>query len=361
MKIKKREEIEMMKLKPKTMTKEQLSKVADVAARQTGYQARKKTTDGSEVFKVPINSSVLVYVPNHNEVIDGVEQLVMDKPFLHLIRKGNSVQYVRCTADAEELGYSSCPMCENAQYHWDLANYQVEEACKSQGLDPSDKKNPDVQAIRSKYYQSRVLDSANRRYTFPIVVINTKEKDEDGNPVVTPMWYSISERFYRKSWGIALKAIENGNKEMDLGKSESEDVDDENTVFISPGGRFFELDYTYDAKGGQPNRMQSALNLKVFHKKVGSKWNYLKEKMDEMTKDWDVARSSSVVVDNLFYEEEDMRALAEELTEPVKQRIDLYETKIPTSAPAINVAEVKSLGNKAEPEALEIDDELEII
>lgn len=39
-----------MKLKPRTMTKEQLGKVAEVAAKQTGFQVFKKTHDGSEVF-----------------------------------------------------------------------------------------------------------------------------------------------------------------------------------------------------------------------------------------------------------------------------------------------------------------------
>lgn len=348
-----------MKLKPRIMTKEQLGKVAEVAAKQTGFQVFKKTHDGSEVFSVPVNSKVLIYVPNHNEIIDGVEQLIMDKPFLHLIKQGNSVKYIRCTSGAEELGYDSCPLCENVQYHWDLANLQIEEACREQGLSPDDKNSDAVKAIRSKFYGARVLDSANRRYTFPIVVIDTKEKDESGNPKVTPMWYTISEKFYKQKWGAALKAILSGDTVVDF---DAEVEEDDNTVLPSPGGRFFELDYTYDAKGGQHNRMQSALNLKVLHKKVSSKWNGLMKTMDEMTKDWGVAKAAEVVVDNNFYDEEDMRALADEVTEPVIQRIALYEAKTPTTMPSLaGGAEVKAIESKVEPEALEIDDDLEIM
>lgn len=76
----------------------------------------------------------------------------------------------------------------------------------------------------------------------------------------------------------------------------------------------------------------------------------------------DVAKAAEVVVDNNFYDEEDMRALADEVTEPVIQRIALYEAKTPTAMPSLGGGtEVKSIESKAEPEALEIDDDLEII
>ena len=350
-----------MKLKPRKMTEEQLNKVAEVTEKQTGGQVFKATLDGSEMFRVPVNDKVLVYVPNHTEVVDGVEQLRMDKPYLHMVKDGNSIKYIRCTAGAEELGYESCPMCENAQYHWDLARLQIEEACREQHLDPADTDSDAVKQIRSKFYGNRVLDSANRRFTFPIVVIDRKEKDEDGNPKMTPMWYSISERFFKRTWGAALKALQAGEEVIDFDQEVDEDDD---SPIPNAGGRYYELDFTYDSKGKEHNRMQSALNLKVYPKKTSKSLEKLAEQMDKMTEDWDVAKCATTVVNNLFYDEEDMRALADEVTEPVKQRIELYEAKVTGLTPEL---ETKNEDNKAleankEPEVLEIDDnDLELL
>lgn len=336
-----------MKLTPKQMTPEQLNKVAEVTAQQTGRQEYKKTTDDSIMFQVPVNGKVKIYVPDYHDVIDGVEQLKMDKPFLHKIKDGNVTKFVRCTAGLEELGYHSCPLCEATQAHWDLANIQVEEACREKGLDKSDKDSEPVKEIRRKFYGSRALDNAQRKYVFPIVIIG-KDKDTDGLPVITPVWYSISETFYKSKWAHVLKNIGSENTELDF-DSEEEVKDDE--VIPSPGGKFFELDFTYDAKGGNHDVMQSALNLKVVHKVYKHNEQFIQKMMDA-TKEMTPLRASQVIIDDMFYEEDDLKALAESVTEPVRQRLALYENKI-DSVPVIEASKgVKAIESKEEkPEA----------
>lgn len=338
-----------MKLTPKQMTPEQLNKVVEVTAQQTGKQSFKKTTDDSVMFQVPINDKVLVYVPNYFDVIDGVEQLRMDKPFLHKIKEGTRTSFVRCTAGLEELGYHSCPLCEATQAHWDLANIQVEEACKEKGLDKDNKESEPVREIRSKFYKNRVLDNAQRKYIFPIVIINNKEKDTDGFPVITPAWYSISERFYNEKWAPVLKNLESGNtiKDFDIVEEEVK----EGEIIPSPGGKYFVLDYTYTSKDGKYDAMQSALHLKVFPQSYVHIPKFV-EKMMEATKEMTPLRASQVIIDNMFYEEDDLRALADSITEPVLQCLELYENKI-DSVPVIEAnKDVKAIENKEEkPEA----------
>lgn len=312
-----------MKLKPKTLTPEQLNKVAEVTAAQTGKQQYKRTLDDSEVFQIPVNEKILIYVPNHNEIIDGVEMLKMDKAFIHTVKNGNITQSIRCTAGIEELGYSSCPLCEVEQSHWDLVRLQTEETCKKQGIDPNDRDSDHVKSIWRKFKDSMALAGHKRKYTFPIAVIDARSKDEDGLPTFKIVWYSISEKFYKDKWGTALLSIQSGSEELDF-DAESTVADD--VVLPSPGGRVFELDFTYDDKENKHNKVQSALHLKVIPKSVGDKWKPLLAKIEEEAKSYTVERCVTTVVDNLFYEEEDMRAIADEITAPVLQRIALYES-----------------------------------
>lgn len=315
----------MLKLKRKELSQDEIQAMRQATSQQTGRIKFERTTDGSKVFTTPIQTKVLVYVPNHTmQDAEGNTILRMDMPFLHKVTQGNSVSMVRCTAGLSELGYDSCPLCEETQYHWDLANLKIKNECEAKGLNPEDTESKEVRDIRSKHYGDRKLDNANRRLIFPIVVINTKEKDEKGMPKAEPMWYSISEIFFKKTWGAGIKASNTSLDDFDA--AEADDENGASLAELNPAGKLFVLDFTYDAKGKQPTRMQSALNLTVLPKDLGA-FEKLAPKWDAMTVDWTPEKCATTVVDALFYDEESLRELADSVTAPVKDMIAVYESK----------------------------------
>ena len=268
------------------------------------------------VFEIPVNKKVLIYVPNH--VVDGPEgeELLMDKPLIHPVREGKRFLSYRCTQgiilndeEGNPIYDGSCPFCDGTDVPWDLANISIKNKCAQAGLDPEDKENTQVKAIRTAEFSARALKEPNRYFTFPIVVIatvnddgKTMVKDEKGKPTCTPMWYTISENQYIKAWKTCFEGME-----------------DEPT---HPGGRFFTLNYTYDTKGKEANKRDSAQNLSVIARnlKGGDK---LKEFLDKSTVDWTPAKAQETVVNNLLYPLSDMQKVADSILENPREMISL--------------------------------------
>lgn len=308
-----------MKMKPKTFTKEQLEAVKVEAKSQPTDFTVPKSTDPENfpVFDIPVNSKVLVYVPNHTEIVDGVEELRMDKPLLHTMIDGKRFTKIRCIRGlSKETGYSgNCPLCDSESEPWDLANEQIKEQCRIRGLDPS-ADDESVKSIKREYYSKRVIKSAEPYYTFVIVVIETDPNDikkiimdENGVPKHKAFWYTISKSAYEKKW---LKTLEG--------------MEDEPS---HPGGEFFILNYTYESKSGDWNKRDSAKELQVVPKKLKNVADFA-ALCDKETEDWDVLKAIETIYENMLFEEEDIKKEADRVLAPTREKLAIYE-----AAPAL--------------------------
>lgn len=331
----------MRKLQPKKFTEEQLNSLQKAVSEQSVSAVPEKSLDPNNypVFEVPVNQKVLIYVPNHTVIdSDGREMLRMDMPYIHTIREGkNRFSKVRCIKGLQALGYSgNCPFCDAIDDGWALANEEIKEKCATQGLDPDDKSNETVKAIRSAAFNARAVGQPDQYYTFPIVVIetnpnNVKEivKDEEGKVKYKAMWYSISKTTYQKKWVKALEGME-------------EDPD-------HPGGNCFCLDYTYEPKPGtEPSKRDSARELTVTPKKMKGFEKYA-EHFDKLTEDWTPQKAMETVVDNIFADEADLEEEANRIMIPTREKLELYRSLSVDGTPALpgkengfNMTEAKS-------------------
>lgn len=292
---------------------------------QTVSKATPKSTDpiNFPVFDIPTGKKVLIYVPNH--VVEGNDgpELRMDKPLIHAVQDGKRFHYYRCISgivckvedpETHEViaDYDgSCPLCDNTDVPWELANIKITQKCKQIGADPEDKENTQVKAIRSAEFSSRVLKESNRYFTFPIVVIATVNDDgktiakgEDGKPILTPMWYHISESQYNRKWGACFEGME-----------------DEPT---HPGGRFFTLSYVYDTKNKEPNKRDAAQNLTVISRNPKCS-DSLRTFLDSETEDWTPEKAQETVITNQLYTPEDLSKVADTVLLPTKEMLSLLE------------------------------------
>lgn len=307
----------LAKLKPRTFSETQKEALKKEIASQVPESTIQRSTDPENypVFDIPVNSKVLIYVPNH-EVIDpetGEADLRMDKPWIHTVLDGRRYAKIRCIKGlGEDLGYSgSCPLCDGTAEPWTLANFQIKEQCKLRGLDVTDSENESVKSVKREYFSKRVIKAPEQVYTFPIIVIETNPTnikeilyDEEGFPKHKAMWYSISKSAYEKKWKKTLEGI-----------------DDEPN---HPGGHFFVLNYTYDSKSGEYNKRDSARELQVIHKNLKN-GQALADVFNKETEGWDIAKSIETVIDNQLFEEEDIQIEADRLLSPTREKIAIYE------------------------------------
>lgn len=306
-----------MKMKPKVFTEEQLNAVKEESSKQVISSSVPKSTDPENfpVFEIPVNAKVLVYVPNHTVVDDeGVTQLRMDKPFLHSVIDGKRFSRIRCVKGLSEAsGYSgNCPFCDSGDEPWDLANAQIKEQCTVRGLDVNDSENESVKEIKRGFYSKRAIKAPDQYYTFVIEVVETDPNDikkiiydENGVPVHKAYWYTISKSSYDKKW---LKAFEGMEDEPN-----------------HPGGEFFILNYTYECKSGDYNKRDSAKELQVIPKKFKGVEEFAKL-CDKETEDWDTLKAISTVIENAYYEEQDLQAEADRILAPTREKLSIYSS-----------------------------------
>lgn len=311
----------LKKLQPKVFSAEGRAELSKLTRTQEVVKGIPKSADpvNFPVFENPVNAKALVYVPNHIIVDnEGVPRLRMDTPLVHSVTDGKKFLYYRCISGLTVDGYSgSCPLCDGTDDCWTLANYIIEEKCRNRGLDPQDTANKDVKSIRSDAFSDRILKEANRKYIFPIVVFETEGndgktmiKDDEGKFKCKIMWYIISEQQYEQTWAKALETME-----------------DEPT---HPGGHFYILNYTYTAKSGEPNKRDSARNLVVGHKRVKGAEAVMAQ-LDKQTEGWTPEKAQETVLQAIFYEEEDLADIADEVLEPVRMRNELYSNPMVAS------------------------------
>lgn len=306
----------LKKLKAKEFTADQMSALQESAEKQEISRRAPKSTDpvNFPVFDIPVGKKVMVYVPNHT-VADGDKvELRMDKPLIHAVQDGNRFLNFRCISGLpEEAGYSGmCPLCEGTSEPWDLAKEQIREACSRAGLSMDDSEDKSVKAIKSEYYGNRVIKEAQRKYTFPIVVIETVNDEgktpviEDGKLKYKVMWYTIGEQAYEDKWIAVLEGMEDEPSH--------------------PGGHIFILNYQYTPKTGEQNARDAARNLKVIPKNVKG-FEKIAPMLDKATEDWTPAKAQQTVIMNQFYEEADLEEVTNTLIQPTRDLLAVYKAK----------------------------------
>lgn len=295
------------------------------------------------VFEVPVNKKVLIYVPNHIFTDEnGVSHLKMDNPLIHYVLDGQRYHRFRCIRgiENEEFGLTGdCPLCDATDDGWTLANYVINSTCKKRGLNPDDKDNDQVKAIRTDAFGKRVIKEPTQYFTFPIVVLDTVNddgktmiKNEDGSYKCTPMWYTISENYYETKWKKALEAMEDDPEH--------------------PGGHFFLLNYCYTPKRGEPNKRDSARELVVSGKNIKNS-EKLKAVLDKLTEEWTPDVAKDMVLANNVYATSQLEDIANDVMEQTRNMIQLYEASemdAPDATGGIEIGDkVESIEEKTTP------------
>lgn len=319
----------MLKLQPKVFSEEENAALDKVVTVQEVVKGVPKSVDpvNYPVFDIPINAKALVYVPNH--VVQGkddVLELRMDKPLVHSITDGRRFLNYRCISGITEAGYSgNCPLCDGVDDCWTLANYLIESKCRQRGLNEKDTENREVKNIRSDFFSERVVKDALRKFVFPIVVFETVNndgktlvKDDNGQVSYKIMWYDISEAQYESTWKKAFESMEDEPSH--------------------PGGHCFVLNYTYKSKTGEHNKRDSAKNLNVASKRIRG-LEKIMPILDKQTEDWTPRKARETVIQNIFYPEEGLQELADEVLEQTRQLIEMYKSAGSTAGTAIETEE----------------------
>lgn len=309
----------MMKLEPKKLSAEEKSRLNKALKTQSIITTVPKSRDNENypVFEVPVNAKVLVYVPNNVATDEnGNEEFMMDMPYIHSVQENNRYSRVRCVSGLASVleGYpqeDTCPFCAAEAECWTLARYIIEEKCRVKGLNPDNKDDEQVKAIRKAAFDGRVVKNPTQYVTFPIVVIETTPdaktilKDENGNMLYKIMWYTISQTGYEDKW---IKALEN-----------MEDAPEH------PGGQLFMLDYTYSVKDGDTaNKMQSARNLSVHPRKLKNFEKY-KEFFDEKASEWTPEKAREMVIDNTIADYDSLLNACNQVMVTTREKIAFYE------------------------------------
>lgn len=317
--------------KAKKFTQEQIQAITLASEQQTGKPSASKSYDMNfPAFEVPVNQKLLVYVPNHTVMRpDGSMVIAHDRYMAHPVIDGRSHTNIRCSSGVviPELGLDgSCPLCDCSGDVWKLYNLEYEAEAKVKGI-PTDSElaKEGLRDVRQKLVREKVISEGQGWYVFPIVVIKCKEENgkltttpeltPDGQLTGTPYFYQIREKTFKSKWIPAFDSIDVSSEDC-LG-----DV----------GGRWYILNFTYDAPSGTHTKMNSANALKVSIKTMGDK-NMPAEKyaewatyFDQMTQDWTVEKSREVLVYSAIRDMEEMQVVADTLMKPVRDKIALHE------------------------------------
>lgn len=314
---------------PKALSAETSELITRASAVATTSQKRQTSYDPEHypVFEIPVNSRVLVYIPNHQVMTpEGQVEMRMDKFNAHPVRDGKIYEHVRCINSivASELGFDgTCPLCQGMSEVWDLYNKEYADIAASKGLT---KDAPEAKELlkqdRMDLLNEQVIKAPEMFYTFPIVVIECEEKDgvmtvnpklTDGKLHGTPMWYTIREKTFLDKWVAGYDSIDGD-------------------IPNSPAGLWAVLNYTYQPKNGKADKMGSAKSLKVTFKSMDG-YQQWAEYYDKLTEDWTPAKAQEVVVKDVLRSMEETREVADTILKPVRDKLSLYRIgSAPTAA-----------------------------
>lgn len=310
--------------KAKTISAEAMQNILTASAEQTGSTKQPKSYDPNfPAWEVPVNTKVLIYVPNHTMTLpDGTPTLRMDKFAAHDCRGRNTYAKVRCTAGIvdEELGLDgSCPFCDAIAEVWELYNKEYADAAAVRGIDLNDAGASDMlKTERDELRKHRAVDQGRVNYTFPIVVIECETKngeattqpkyDEAGRLIAKTYWYSIAESTYEEKWVKSLEAAT---------------LDDGSTP-TNPAGLWFILNYKV-AKNVEANKMNSAKALQVVPKPMGENYKNVAEYFDKMTEEWTPAKAMETLVANALRDGTEQKEACDEIMKPTRDKLAMRE------------------------------------
>ena len=309
---------------PKNLSADEMSNIVTSCSQQTGKSTRIRTYDKDyPVFEVPINKKVLAYIPNHVITTpEGTVDLRKDKFAAHQVIDGRNFCTIRCSSgiQSESLGLDgTCPLCDASGEVWDLYNKEYAEIALQKGIATDSPEAKDgLKQTRIDLLNKQVIKPAEVWLTFPIVVIDCVEKDgqstttpkrnDKGEIMGTPMWYSIREKTYTEKWG---KALETAPSEDDM-------------TPVHPGGLWAVLNFTYESKDGKHDKMGSARALAVGFKSMGADFAPWASHFDELTEGWTPEKAMEVLVDNQLRDMSELTDVANQLLKPVRDKLSMY-------------------------------------
>lgn len=323
--------------KPVVLTPEMLSGlVAEASEQKIGGSYQKSSDPAFPYWNHEPAKQYLVYVPRIMALAeDGTSFLDIDKPLVHSINYSGSYSKVRCTrglalrnaegefyADAQgnPLFDGTCPICENINGGFELAKLLVESEASTLNLNPEDKENEQVKAIRRKHFGGRALSNPDVKMTIPLVVLETEE-DERGRPsIVTKdekplykiFWYTISQRQYEKTWQMALENSEMGTDEL------------AGSIYAVQFGK-------KDASGAPPNARDAVKDLTVtIRESMTGKLRSagILDPIDEAAKSagWTKAKAAEVLSDNVFISVPEITASIAGINADIAGKIQMMNT-----------------------------------
>lgn len=326
---------------PKTLSADVAQSVMMASANQDVSSSRVTSWDPQNfpVFDVPVNTKVLIYIPNHQvQQPDGSMGLRMDKFPAHPIIDGRTFGNVRCinglVNDDPQLNWDgTCPLCDALSEVWDLYGKQYADVARSKGIaTDAPEAQEALKADRTELVRNRVIKEAEVWYTFPIVVIKCQanadgtmttnpELTPDGKLQGTPMWYSIRERSFEEKWVAGYDSIEGETP-------------------TSPAGYWAVLNFTYTPKSGKHDKMGSARALKVTYRTM-QQYGEWATYYDKLTEDWTPYQATQTVVLDTIRSKEETQEVTDQVMKPVRDKLALYslsQANAVAPAPAVGGA-----------------------
>ena len=331
----------MLNLEPIKLSEEQFNQLASASQTQVVGRQPKTTDPNFPLFDIPVNDKVMIYVPNFVvQNADGSVDIQKDRFPAHTVRDGKSYKTVRCTngLNFPEYGLDgSCPLCSGAGTCWELFNFEYEAQAKLKGIDTSNTDSVDVKTLRSALKSKFAIKGAEIWYTFPIVVIDTVANQNgslapqltDGKVTGTTYWYSVRENTYNKRWKKILG-------DMMPAKDH-------------PAGMWFLFNYTYDAKGGQHDKMGSANALTITNIQPVGDLAYLKEYealFDEQSKEFTPVKAMQTIYNNMLSDVASLQKLNDAVLVQTNDKLRLYQNSA-MSSPMLGGATQPQIGDSS--------------
>lgn len=316
------------------------SQVAQASQAQTGKKVTEKSIDpiNFPVFETPVNRKVLIYVPNHRTEDELGIRLRMDKGAFHQVIAQGGYHSVRCLSGIilEEENYDgTCPLCDVLPECWDLYHKQYEETAKMKGIDVNNDPEDSLKAVRQDLTKKMVVKGAEVWYTFPIVEIDCEEgktvpkKNAEGQLSGKVVWYSIREQTYKEKWEKAFEAMEEE----------------------CAAGAWFVLNFTYESKSGQHDKMGSARALQVVYKPMGETYASWATYYDQLTEGWTPQKATETVIANFFLEMEEVQEVTDVAMQPVRDKLAMLNMVaggigVPQSAPIVGTSSPEAIASQ---------------
>ncbi len=290
------------------------------------------------VFSTPINTDILVYIPNTNVVQteNGSEMKLMNV-HTHTYREGNITGMLRCISGleggvySEVLGYDgTCPACDAVKDCWALYNRKLEAEAQKLGIDPQNDTGDVLKATRRKILDEMDMKGTEEYVTFPIVIIPTQEKSIKPTPdalknlqVQFVVW--TKKRYEKNIIGALDSLMENPGH---------------------PGGMFWVWKFSYDTGGKQANARDSAKNAKYMPITDGNFLNVLnpaKATLDATAKEFTNEKAAEVIISNQFMYKEDLEEKVNKIMAKTRSLLSLSETES-LGAPALGSNPLANFG-----------------